>query len=59
MVAAYNAGEDQAALWRRSCVTADPEEYLAKIGFRETKAYVVRVLETRDAYRGLWGPGGR
>jgi soluble lytic murein transglycosylase len=59
VVAAYNAGEDQAALWRRSCVTANPEEYLAKIGFRETKAYVVRVLETRNAYRELWGPGDR
>jgi soluble lytic murein transglycosylase len=54
-VAAYNAGEDQAALWHRYCLTAEPEEYLAKIGFRETRAYVVRVLESQAAYRALYG----
>jgi soluble lytic murein transglycosylase len=54
-VAAYNAGEDQAALWRRYCLTAEPEEYLAKIGFRETRAYVIRVLESQAAYRALYG----
>jgi len=54
LVAAYNAGEDQAALWRRTCVGTEPEEYLAKIGFRETKAYVVRVLESREIYRDLY-----
>lgn len=54
-VAAYNAGEDQAALWRRYCLTAEPEEYLAKIGYRETRAYVFRVLESQAAYRALYG----
>jgi soluble lytic murein transglycosylase-like protein len=54
-IAAYNAGEDQAALWRRTCLTAEPEEYLAKIGFRETRAYVMRVLESRATYRALYG----
>ena len=57
VVAAYNAGPDQAALWRQSCVTAEPEEYLAKIGFRETRAYVLRVLESREVYRALYGGG--
>jgi soluble lytic murein transglycosylase len=57
-VAAYNAGEDQAALWRRYCLTSEPEEYLAKIGFRETRAYVLRVLESQAAYQALYG-GGR
>jgi soluble lytic murein transglycosylase len=55
VVAAYNAGEEQAALWRKSCLTAEPEEFLAKIGFRETKAYVVRVLESRALYQALYG----
>jgi len=55
VVAAYNAGDDQAALWRRSCLTGEPEEFLAKIGFRETKAYVVRVLESRALYQALYG----
>ena len=55
VVAAYNAGDNQAALWRRTCLTAEPEEFLAKIGFRETKAYVVRVLESRALYQALYG----
>lgn len=57
VIAAYNAGDDQAALWRRSCLTGEPEEFLAKIGFRETKAYVVRVLESRALYQALYGRG--
>ncbi|KAB2953187.1 MAG: lytic transglycosylase domain-containing protein, partial [Thermoanaerobaculia bacterium] len=55
VVAAYNAGSDQAALWRRACATREPEEYLAKIGFRETRAYVIRVFESRAIYRALYG----
>jgi soluble lytic murein transglycosylase len=54
VVAAYNAGEDQAALWRRYCQTDEPEEYLAKVGFRETRAYLVRVLESRAQYADLY-----
>ena len=54
MVAAYNAGEEQAVLWRRYCQTAEPEEYLAKVGFLETRAYLVRVLESRAQYAALY-----
>lgn len=58
-VAAYNAGEDQATLWRRYCKTAEPEEYLAKVGFRETRAYLVRVLESQAQYAALYpAPAG-
>jgi soluble lytic murein transglycosylase-like protein/tetratricopeptide (TPR) repeat protein len=53
IAAAYNAGEEQTALWMRSCLSSEPEELLAKIGFGETRAYVTRVLETRNAYRWL------
>jgi len=53
MVAAYNAGEDQTALWQRYCSSSEPEELLAKIGFGETRAYVTRVLESRNAYEAL------
>ena len=53
VAAAYNAGEEQTALWQRSCHTGEPEELLAKIGFGETRAYVTRVLESRNAYRAL------
>jgi len=55
---AYNAGEDQAAQWLRSCVTNEPEELLAKIGFGETRAYVARVLESRAVYSYLGSRGG-
>ncbi len=51
VAAAYNAGEDQTALWQHSCYTTDPLELLSKIGFGETRAYVTRVLESRAVYR--------
>jgi soluble lytic murein transglycosylase-like protein/tetratricopeptide (TPR) repeat protein len=50
IAAAYNAGEEQTAIWIRSCSSSEPEELLAKIGFGETRAYVTRVLESRNAY---------
>lgn len=53
MLAAYNAGEAQAELWLRYCFTQEPEEFLSKIGFRETRAYVLRVLESYAHYREL------
>lgn len=59
MAAAYNAGEDQAALWLRYCFTQEPEEYLAKVGFRETRAYVQRVLGSREHYAALYGAAPR
>jgi len=59
IAAAYNAGEDQVALWRQYCLTAEPEELLAKIGFGETRAYATRVLESRAAYRTIWEGGSR
>jgi soluble lytic murein transglycosylase len=55
ILAAYNAGEAQTELWRSSCSTLEPEEFLAKIGFRETRAYVLRVLESRARYASLYG----
>jgi soluble lytic murein transglycosylase len=55
ILAAYNAGEAQTDLWRSYCATREPEELLAKIGFRETRSYVVRVLESRAHYAALYG----
>jgi soluble lytic murein transglycosylase len=54
IAAAYNAGEDQAALWQRYCFTQSEEEFLSKVGFRETRAYVQSVLKSRDAYADLY-----
>ncbi len=58
MAAAYNAGEDQAALWRRYCFSQEPEEFLSKVGFRETRSYVQRVLGGREQYADLYPPEG-
>lgn len=58
LAAAYNAGEDQTALWQRYCFSREPEEFLSKVGFRETRAYVQRVLGSRAHYAALYGGGG-
>lgn len=55
-IAAYNAGEPQAELWRRYCLSDDPAELLTKIAFRETRHYVARVLTSRAHYRELYAP---
>lgn len=52
-VAAYNAGEAQAGLWMRYCSTQEEGEFLSKVGFRETRAYLQRVLRSRAHYAGL------
>ena len=53
-VAAYNAGEDQAQLWQRYCLSKDPEEFLTKVSFRETRAYVFKVLTSWAHYNELY-----
>ena len=53
MVAAYNAGEAQARLWRSYCFSDDPAEYYTKVSFKETRAYVARVLASRQEYAEL------
>ncbi|MDH3744453.1 MAG: lytic transglycosylase domain-containing protein [Acidobacteriota bacterium] len=55
VVAAYNAGERQAELWLSYCYSRQPEEYLSKVGFPETRAYLGRVLSTRQQYASLYG----
>lgn len=55
VVAAYNAGEPQAELWRTYCVSSEPAEYFTKVGFRETRTYLGRVLGSYARYRDLYG----
>lgn len=55
VVAAYNAGEPQAELWRTYCVSSEPAEYFTKVGFRETRNYLGRVLGSYARYRDLYG----
>jgi len=53
-VAAYNAGEAQVALWKSYCASDEPEEFLSKVSFKETRAYVQRVLTSRNAYAEIY-----
>ncbi|MEZ5332911.1 MAG: transglycosylase SLT domain-containing protein [Thermoanaerobaculia bacterium] len=55
ILAAYNAGENQADLWQSYCHSREAAEYLSKIGFRQTRDYVRRVLTSRERYRALYG----
>jgi soluble lytic murein transglycosylase len=53
-IAAYNAGEPQAQVWRAYCFSEEPEEYFTKIGSRETRGYVERVLSSWVQYQHLY-----
>lgn len=54
VVAAYNAGEDQARLWQRYCVSAEPAEFYTKVAFRQTRGYLNKVLTSRAHYREIY-----
>lgn len=56
IIAAYNAGEDQAELWRSYCYSRDPAEYYSKIGFPETRGHVRKVLASHMQYAELYSP---
>jgi len=53
-LAAYNAGETQAGVWRSQCFTQEPEEYFTKIGRPEARDFVARVLAGRAQYAELY-----
>jgi soluble lytic murein transglycosylase len=53
-VAAYNAGEPQARLWRSYSYSPEMEELFSKIGFRDTRSYLRRVLTSRAHYSELY-----
>ncbi|MEM9595255.1 MAG: transglycosylase SLT domain-containing protein [Acidobacteriota bacterium] len=56
VVAAYNAGEPQAELWRTYCQSDEREEYLTKVTFRETRGYLIKVLSSYAHYTDLYAP---
>ena len=58
MIAAYNAGEAQAGLWRRHCYTSDADEFFTKVGFSETRNYLEHVLHNVAQYHDLYGSAG-
>jgi tetratricopeptide (TPR) repeat protein len=53
-VAARHAGEPQALVWKSWCFTAEPDEYYTKIGSREARDYVGRVLGSAGQYAELY-----
>ncbi len=53
-VAAYDAGEAEAMLWRSQCFTQEPDELYTKIGTAETRDYVRRVLGAWEEYGELY-----
>ncbi|MFL5578171.1 MAG: transglycosylase SLT domain-containing protein [Gemmatimonadaceae bacterium] len=53
-LAAYNAGNSRVAAWTRKPGTDDPELFVERIPFVETRDYVRIVLRNRDMYRALY-----
>ncbi|HEX2644403.1 MAG TPA: transglycosylase SLT domain-containing protein [Thermoanaerobaculia bacterium] len=53
-VAAFNAGESQTNVWRNYCYSQEPEEMFTKVGFRETRSYLRRVLTSWGHYQELY-----
>ena len=53
-LAAYNAGDGRVARWSRKPGAADPEVFIERIPFAETRDYVRVVLRNRDLYRALY-----
>jgi peptidoglycan lytic transglycosylase len=53
-LAARQAGESQAQVWKNWCFTQDPDEYFTKIGAAETRDFVGRVLMSEGQYAALY-----
>jgi soluble lytic murein transglycosylase len=53
-IAAYEAGEAQAMAWRNQCFTQEPEEYFTKLGSREARDHVRRVMTGWVQYAELY-----
>ena len=54
-LAAYNAGESRVVRWVKRAGTDDPELFVERIPYVETRDYVRIVLRNREMYRGLYG----
>jgi soluble lytic murein transglycosylase len=53
-LAAYDAGEAQAAQWRSWCFSQEPEEYFTKVSSKETRGFLEKVLAGWAHYRRLY-----
>ncbi len=54
-LAAYNAGGARVTRWRRQPGADDPELFVERIPYAETRDYVRIVLRNRELYRALYG----
>jgi soluble lytic murein transglycosylase len=57
-LAAYNAGPGRVARWRTRGGAEDPELFVERIRFTETRGYVRTVLRSRALYAALYDWGG-
>ena len=53
-LAAYNAGGSRVARWSKRRGGKDPELFVERIRFTETRGYVSNVLTARDMYSALY-----
>ena len=53
-LAAYNAGSSRAKRWLEKAGTDDPEVFVERIPFRETRDYVRIILRNRELYRSMY-----
>ncbi|MCB1055959.1 MAG: transglycosylase SLT domain-containing protein [Acidobacteria bacterium] len=53
-IAAYNAGEPVARLWRSYCFSPEPEEYFTKVGYKETRNYLRKVSSSFYRYQQIY-----
>ena len=53
VLAAYNAGESRVERWGRQPGASDPELFVERIPYVETRDYVRIVLRNVELYRGL------
>jgi soluble lytic murein transglycosylase len=54
-LAAYNAGSSRAKRWLEKAGTQDPEVFVERIPFRETRDYVRIIMRNRELYRSMYG----
>ncbi len=55
-LAAYNAGPSRVALWEGRRGASDPEVFIERIPFAETRDYVRAIVRGRDVYATIYGP---
>lgn len=53
-IAAYNAGEGAVDRWEKEILTEDPEEFVERIPYLETRGYVKLVMRNHRIYRRLY-----